>query len=254
MQMSCESVLAVTDLTRHFGDVPAVSGLNLDLRRGEIAALLGPNGAGKSTSMRMIAGMLPPTRGSVRVAGTCIATNRRAAQRHLGYLPEGAPLYDEMTPADLLDFVGRCHALGGRARRARVGEAAERLSLCEVMARPIGALSKGYRRRVAFAAAILHDPNLLILDEPTDGLDPNQKHEVRRLLQELRHDRAILISTHLLEEVEAVCTRALVIAGGRLITDTTPSAMADGGSLDRTFRTLTGQEPTAPRSDADKAA
>lgn len=241
--------LNLDGLYRRFGGVTAVRGVSFAVARGEVAALLGPNGAGKSTTLRMIAGVLHADAGRVQVTGIDVAARPQAARARLGYLPEGAPLYDEMTPAGLLDFVARAHGLEAERRGARIAGVVARLDLAAVAERPIGALSKGFRRRVALAAAILHDPPVLILDEPTDGLDPNQKHEVRRLLDDLRRDRAIVVSTHALEEVTAVCNRALVIAGGRLVADTTPAALEAEGPLEQVFRRLTAPA-LSPAGDA----
>ncbi len=217
-----ETVLAIEALTKRFARTPAVDGVSFTLRRGEVLGFLGPNGAGKSTTMRMITGFLPPSAGRVAICGHDVATEPLAARRRLGYLPEGAPLYGEMTPAGLLDFVARVHGFRGREKSRRIAVAAERLELAPALRQPIETLSKGFRRRLGLAQAILHDPVLLILDEPTDGLDPNQKQQVRALLRELAADKAIVVSTHILEEVEPVCSRAMIISHGRVVADTTP--------------------------------
>jgi len=220
-----EPLIEVRDLTRRFGPVTAVEGVSFDVARGEVLGFLGPNGAGKTTTMRMVTGYLPPTSGSVRVCGLDVAERPIAAKRRIGFLPEGAPAYGDMTPAGLLGFVAALHGLTRADKARRVAEAIERLELASVVERPIETLSKGYRRRVGLAQAILLDPEVLILDEPTDGLDPNQKHHVRVLLNQMARDKAIVVSTHILEEVEAVCTRAIVIAGGRIVADETPAAL-----------------------------
>lgn len=232
-------ILEITGLTRRFGRINAVDGVTFTLNAGEVLGFLGPNGAGKSTSMKMIAGALAITDGTVRVCGHDVATDRRAAQRHIGYLPEGAPLYPDMTPRALLDTAARLRGYSGRARTGQIAWAVERLELQGALDRPVETLSKGFKRRVALAQAILHQPDLLILDEPTDGLDPNQKHEVRALLRELAADRAILISTHVLEEVEAVCSRCIVVSAGQVVADATPAELAERGPLDQVFRQLT---------------
>ena len=218
-------MIEVEGLTRRFGALLAVDGVGFTASPGEVIALLGPNGAGKSTTMKMIAGFLRPDAGRVRVAGHDAVADGLAARRALGYLPEGAPGYGEMEVADFLGFMADVRGLAGERRRARLGFAIERLQLGEVRRQPLDTLSKGFRRRVGFAAAILHDPPVLLLDEPTDGLDPNQKHDVRGLLVELARERTILLSTHLLEEVEAIATRALVLAAGRLRADATPGEL-----------------------------
>lgn len=218
-------MIEVEGLTRRFGALLAVDGVGFTASPGEVIALLGPNGAGKSTTMKMIAGFLRPDAGRVRVAGHDAVADGLAARRALGYLPEGAPGYGEMEVADFLGFMADVRGLAGARRRARLGFAIERLQLGEVRRQPLDTLSKGFRRRVGFAAAILHDPPVLLLDEPTDGLDPNQKHDVRGLLVELARERTILLSTHLLEEVEAIATRALVLAAGRLRADATPGEL-----------------------------
>lgn len=218
-------MIEVEGLSRRFGALLAVDGVGFTAAPGEVIALLGPNGAGKSTTMKMIAGFLRPDAGRVRVSGHDVVADGLAARRALGYLPEGAPGYGEMEVADFLGFMADVRGLAGERRRSRLGFAIERLQLGEVRRQPLDTLSKGFRRRVGFAAAILHDPPVLLLDEPTDGLDPNQKHDVRGLLVELARERTILLSTHLLEEVEAIATRALVMAAGRLRADATPGEL-----------------------------
>jgi ABC-2 type transport system ATP-binding protein len=218
-------MIEVEGLTKRFAALTAVEGLTFSVRPGEVVALLGPNGAGKSTTMKMIAGFLAPDAGRVRVAGHDVVADGVAARRALGYLPEGAPGYGEMEVADFLGFIADVRGLVGAQRAQRIGFAMDRLQLGGVRRQPLDTLSKGFRRRVGFAAAILHDPPVLLLDEPTDGLDPNQKHEVRGLINELARERTIMLSTHLLEEVEAIATRAVVIAAGRLRADHTPAEL-----------------------------
>jgi ABC-2 type transport system ATP-binding protein len=212
-------------LRKRYGPLTAVDGISFKVEPGEVLGFLGPNGAGKSTTMKMIAGFLAPTAGTARVCGHDVLDDSLAARRALGYLPEGAPGYGEMTPAGFLAFVADLRGLRGEPRKQRLGFVRARLQLEGVWEQAIETLSKGYRRRVGLAAAILHDPSALILDEPTDGLDPNQKHEVRGLIAELATNRTLLLSTHILEEVEAVCTRAIIIAGGRILADATPAAL-----------------------------
>jgi ABC-2 type transport system ATP-binding protein len=218
-------LLEVKGLCRHFGPITAVNDASFAVDRGAVLGFLGPNGAGKTTTMRMIAGFLAPSAGTAVVCGADVGRDPVAVKRHLGYLPEGAPLYIDMTPAGFLDFVAAIRGLRGAARRRRIAEVAERMQLGSVWRQRIETLSKGYRRRVALAQAILHDPDVLILDEPTDGLDPNQKHEVRELIRTMAASKAIVISTHILEEVEALCSRAIIIARGRVVADGTPDEL-----------------------------
>lgn len=212
-------------LTKRFGPLCAVADVSLSLRRGEVLGFLGPNGAGKSTTMRMLTGFVQPTSGSATVMGHDVVTDAIAARRAIGYLPEGAPLYGDMTVESFLSFIAEMRGFGGSGKRARIAAAVARAQLQEALPRPIETLSKGFKRRVGLAQAILHDPPVLVLDEPTDGLDPNQKHDVRRLIQTMGEDKAIIISTHILEEVDAVCTRAVVIAQGRIVADATPDEL-----------------------------
>jgi ABC-2 type transport system ATP-binding protein len=218
-------LLEVRGLSRHFGPIAAVDDVSFAVGRGGVLGFLGPNGAGKTTTMRMIAGFLAPSAGTAIVCGADVGQDPVAVKRHLGYLPEGAPLYIDMTPAGFLEFIAAIRGLTGAERRRRIAEVVERMQLGGVLRQRIETLSKGYRRRVALAQAILHDPDVLILDEPTDGLDPNQKHEVRELIRAMAPTKAIVISTHILEEVEALCNRAIIIARGRIVADGTPEAL-----------------------------
>jgi ABC-2 type transport system ATP-binding protein len=212
-------------LTRCYGRLTAVDALSLRAEPGQVLGLLGPNGAGKSTAMRMIAGFLAPTAGTARVCGHDVQREPLAAKRALGYLPEGAPSYGEMTVREFLTFILRVRALPAEAGRRRFDEVVAHLQLEDVLEQCIDTLSKGLRRRVGLAQAILHDPPVLMLDEPTDGLDPNQKHAVRRLIDAMARERTILISTHLLEEVHALCNRVVIIARGKLLADATPAEL-----------------------------
>ncbi|HLU13881.1 MAG TPA: ATP-binding cassette domain-containing protein [Arenimonas sp.] len=212
-------------LHKRYGRLLAVDGISFKVEPGEVLGFLGPNGAGKSTTMKMIAGFLAPTSGSARVCGHDVQARPLAARRALGYLPEGAPAYGEMEPVAFLRFVGQVRGLGGEQLKQRLDAVISRLDLGGVLRQPIDTLSKGFKRRVGLAAAILHDPPALILDEPTDGLDPNQKHEVRALIRELARERTVLLSTHILEEVEAVCTRAMIVARGKVLADATPTEL-----------------------------
>jgi ABC-2 type transport system ATP-binding protein len=218
-------MIEVQALTKHFGPIVAVDQVSFAVGRGEVLGFLGPNGAGKSTTMKMIAGFLTPTSGSARVCGFDVLEQPIEVKARIGYLPEGAPLYADMTPKSFLAFIAAARGFGGLEAKRRIALAAEQTQILAVFDRPIDTLSKGYKRRVGLAQALLHDPEVLILDEPTDGLDPNQKHEVRSLIREMAAEKTIVISTHLLDEVSAVCTRAVVIAGGRLVIDATPAAL-----------------------------
>jgi ABC-2 type transport system ATP-binding protein len=218
-------LLAIEGLAKHFGPITAVDGVSFTVARGEVLGFLGPNGAGKSTTMRMITGYLPPDAGRVEVCGIDLAKDPIEVRKRIGYLPEGAPAYGDMTPAALLDFVATLRRYPAGEKRERLQRVIERLALQSVLLQPIETLSKGFKRRVGLAVALLHDPEVLILDEPTDGLDPNQKHHVRTLLAEMAKDKAIIISTHILEEVDALCTRAIVIAKGRIVADAKPAEL-----------------------------
>ena len=221
-----ETLIEVKGLSKNFGALQAVSDISLSVTRGEVLGFLGPNGAGKSTTMKMITGFLSPSAGTVSVAGFDIEDAPLAAKARLGYVPEGAPAYGEMTPATFLDFIADIRGLPAARRRERIREVIGKIHLEKVMHQRIETLSKGFKRRVGLAQAILHDPEILVMDEPTDGLDPNQKHEVRELIKEMAPHKAIVISTHILEEVDAVCTRAVIINQGRLIFSGTPLELA----------------------------
>jgi ABC-2 type transport system ATP-binding protein len=218
-------MIEIQDLTKRYGDLLAVDAVSFKVAPGEVLGFLGPNGAGKSTTMKMIAGFLSPTSGSIRVNGYDVEQQPIEAKRCIGYLPEGAPAYGEMTPAGFLSFIADIRGLQGASKDRRIREVVERLGLERVYEQRIETLSKGFKRRVGLAQAILHDPKVLILDEPTDGLDPNQKHEVRTLIQGMAKDKIIIVSTHILEEVHAVCTRAVIIANGRILADATPDEL-----------------------------
>ena len=220
-------MIKINSLTKRFGEHVAVDNLSFEVRPGEVLGFLGPNGAGKSTTMKMLTGFLAPDGGSASICGFDIRTQTLQAQRQMGYLPEGAPCYGDMRVKGFLEFIAQVRGLSGADRRRQVDRAVEQLQLQGVLHQTIDTLSKGFKRRVGLAQAILHDPQVLILDEPTDGLDPNQKHQVRGLIQQLASDsnKIVVISTHILEEVSAVCTRAVVIARGRLLADGTPDEL-----------------------------
>lgn len=236
-------MLELVGLTKSFGGVRAVDNISLTLKKGEVLGFLGPNAAGKSTTIRMIAGVLEPDKGDALITGHSITQNRRAAQSALGYLPEGAPLYNEMTPPEFLRFLARARGLERSTRERAIERVIADARIGAVTGKRIGALSKGFRRRVGLAGAILSDPPVLLLDEPTDGLDPNQKRAVRALIARMAPEKAILITTHTLEEVPAMCSRVIIVDGGRIVADDTPHALAvsakGGDGLERVFTDLT---------------
>lgn len=219
-------MIEIDRLTKRYGRHTVVDDLSFGCAAGEVLGFLGPNGAGKSTTMKMITGFVAPSAGRAVVCGHDLADDALAARRRLGYLPEGAPCYAEMTPRSFLGFIADIRELRGSERKARLDAVIGQLHLGPVLDQSIDTLSKGFKRRVGLAQAILHDPEVLILDEPTDGLDPNQKHEVRELIRSMAADKLIVISTHILEEVEAVCSRAIIIADGRILADDTPRNLA----------------------------
>lgn len=224
-------MIVADHLVKDFGQKRAVDNVSLTVKRGEVLGFLGPNGAGKSTTMKMLTGFLRPSAGRASIAGYDVATAAMSARKVLGYLPEGAPLYPDMTPWSLLHFCAEVRNLPSDLRRKRIIESIERTNLQSVVMQPIDTLSKGFKRRVGLAQALLHDPEVLILDEPTDGLDPNQKHEVRELIREIAPNKAIIISTHILEEVDAICSRAVIIADGKVIADGAPGQLAERSPL-----------------------
>ncbi len=242
------TLIEIRNLTKRFGSFTAVDNVSFTVAKGEVLGFLGPNGAGKSTTMRMLAGFMIPTAGTASILGHDVRTNAVAARRALGFLPEGAPTYPEMSVAGFLKFCAKIRGYSGSELSDRVAHAIGLTGLQGVRLQPVETLSKGFKRRVGLAQALLHDPPVLVLDEPTDGLDPNQKHEVRALIQQMAPNKAIVISTHILEEVDAVCTRAIVIANGRIVADATPAELEQrhpSGKLDDVFRLL-----TLPQRDA----
>jgi ABC-2 type transport system ATP-binding protein len=250
-------MIELESLEKRFNGFAAVDGVSLTVGQGTVLGFLGPNGAGKSTTMKMAAGFLAPTAGRARICGIDVVRDPLEAKRKIGYLPEGAPAYPDMTAGDFLEFVADVRGLKGAERKARFADAVERVEIGPVLAQSIETLSKGFKRRVGLAQAILHDPPVLILDEPTDGLDPNQKHHVRQLIRAMARAKAIVISTHILEEVEAICTRAAIIARGRVVADGEPLAgggwrfgdqRAEPGRLEGVFRALTADSPTGGAS------
>jgi ABC-2 type transport system ATP-binding protein len=243
-------MIEVVKLTKQFGSKLAVDHLSFSVKKGEVLGFLGPNGAGKSTTMRMVTGFIPPTSGDAKVCGISIVDQPNQAKQKIGYLPESAPLYQDMTVTGFLKFCAAIRGLTGTAKNEAVEKAIETCFLQSVARQSIDTLSKGYRHRTCLAQALLHDPEVLILDEPTDGLDPNQKHEVRQLIKRLGETKAILFSTHILEEVEASCSRAVIVDRGRIVADGTPAELitqSETGSLTDLFRKVTTRdtEPTA---------
>jgi ABC-2 type transport system ATP-binding protein len=238
-------MVEVRDLKKHFGHIEAVRGVSFKVAKGEVLGFLGPNGAGKSTTMRMITGFLPPSAGTALVGGYDVSEDPIKVKQQLGYLPENAPSYESMSVAGFLKFTAQIRGYRGSELDDRVNSAIEKCVLQSVRNQTISTLSKGYRQRSCFAQAILHDPPVLIMDKPTDGLDPNQKHVVREMIQQMASKKAIIISTHILEEVDAVCSRAIIIANGKIVANGTPDelkAKSETGRLDDVFRKLTIEE------------
>jgi ABC-2 type transport system ATP-binding protein len=230
-------MIRIDNLVKTFGAKRAVDGVSFNVERGEVLGFLGPNGAGKSTTMRMITGFMPPTSGKVSIGGHDVAESPLEAKRLIGYLPENAASYPDMTVHGFLNFTAELRGLEGGARKKAVGRVVDLCFLDSVLRQSIDTLSKGYKHRTCLAQALIHDPQVLVMDEPTDGLDPNQKHEVRNLIREIGKEKAIIFSTHILEEVDAACTRAIIIDRGRIVASGTPDEL--GRPLDEVFRRLT---------------
>ena len=240
--MSTPLMIEAQDLSKQFGAFLAVRDVSFSIPRGEVVVFLGPNGAGKSTTMRLLTGFVAPTSGTARIAGIDVQSDRIGVARLLGYLPENGPLYPDMTPIGLLKFFGAARGLGRRELTTRLEAVLSQCSLESVAHKPIGKLSKGYRQRVSMAQALLHDPEVLILDEPTSGLDPNQIRGVRKLIRELGQSKTVLVSTHILQEVEPIAGRVLFIHDGRIVFDGKPAEMLKGGkTLEDQFHKLTAQ-------------
>lgn len=235
-------MIEIEGLVRRFGELTAVGGISLKVAKGEVLGFLGPNGAGKSTTMKMITGFIAPSEGRITVCGHDVVEQPFEAQSAMGYLPEGAPAYPDMTPVEFLSFIAQVRGLKDDAAKKAIDTAVVRTGLQSVLDQRIETLSKGFKRRVGLAQAILHNPPVLIMDEPTDGLDPNQKQAVRSLIKSMSAEKAIIISTHILEEVDAVCTRAIIIDKGKIVADGTPAellAKSPTRRLDDVFRALT---------------
>ena len=235
-------MISISNITKKFGDFTAVDNLSMSVKSGEVLGFLGPNGAGKSTTMKMITGFMKPTEGTIKVKGMNVETNSIECKKLIGYLPEGAPLYGDMTPINMLKFVAYIRGMDSQEFKTALDIVVIKTEITDVINQPIDTLSKGYKRRVGLAQALIHDPEILILDEPTDGLDPNQKHHVRNLINEMGKKKAIIISTHILEEVDAVCSRACIIAKGKKIIDSNPKELKKSfksKNLDSIFRKIT---------------
>lgn len=235
------AMIEAVGLSKYYGGFAAIENVSFQVRKGEVVAFLGPNGAGKSTTMKLLTGYLAPSSGTARIAGYDMATDRLAGAVRLGYLPENGPLYPDMSPRNLLTFFAEARGLSGAKKRERVDAVIELCALSSVVGKPIGKLSRGYRQRVGMAQVLLHEPDVLILDEPTAGLDPNQIHDVRETIRRLGESKTILLSTHILQEVEAMTERVLFIDEGKLIFDGSVGELTAGGkALDERFRELTG--------------
>ena len=232
------ATLRVMNLTKNFGELLAVDNISFSAVQGEVVGFLGPNGAGKSTTMKMITGFLPPTAGTAYIGGYDIIEQPLAAKNVFGYLPEGAPSYPDMTVMQFLSFIAEIRGITKAERQAKIYAVVNKVNLESVLYQRIETLSKGFKRRVGLAQALIHDPSVLILDEPTDGLDPNQKREIRKLITEMSKDKVIILSTHILEEVEAVCDRMIVVAAGKIILDSTPKELAMKSPQQNTIRAL----------------
>ena len=233
-------MIEAVGLSKFYGPFAAIQNVTFSVPRGQVAAFLGPNGAGKSTTMKLLTGFLAPSEGQARIGGYDVSTQRLEAARLIGYLPENGPLYNEMTPSGLLSYLGQARGLSGDALDDRLKYVATQCALSEVWGKPIGKLSRGYRQRVGMAQALLHDPEVLILDEPTSGLDPNQVHGVRQLIRDLGKTKTILLSTHILQEVKAVCSRVILINESRIVFDGSVEEMAGvGHDMESRFRELT---------------
>ncbi len=232
------ATLRVMNLTKKFGEFTAVDNISFSATQGEVVGFLGPNGAGKSTTMKMITGFLTPTDGTAYICGYDISEQPVEAKKLFGYLPEGAPGYSDMTVKQFINFIAEIRGISKVAKEFKINEVINKVNLQSVLHKRIDTLSKGFKRRVGLAQALIHDPSVLILDEPTDGLDPNQKREMRKLITDMAQDKVIILSTHILEEVEAVCDRVLVVASGKLILDSTPAELTQKAPEKTTIKVL----------------
>lgn len=245
-------MIEVKQLKKSFGPITAVDGVSFSVAKGDVLGFLGPNGAGKSTTMKMLSCFLQPDSGTATIGGFDIITQSLEVRQRVGYLAENVPAYDEMTPLTFLKFVCDARSVHADARQKMIDRVAASCAIGNVMHQPIGTLSKGYRRRVGLAQALIHNPPVLILDEPTDGLDPNQKHDVRQLIRRMAKEKCIVVSTHILEEVDAICNRIIVIDRGRILVDSAPDKLREevGGNLHEVFRKLTSHRPATAEGGA----
>ena len=249
------AMIEAAGLSKFYGDFAAIRDVTFSVPRGQVAAFLGPNGAGKSTTMKLLTGYLAPSAGSARIAGCDVSTEREQSAAKLGYLPENGPLYPDMTPRGLLRFFGAARGLGGARLKQRIDAVAGQCAIDDVMEKSISKLSKGYRQRVGMAQVLLHEPDVLIMDKPTTGLDPNQIRQVRGLIRELGQTKTVLLSTHILQEVEAVADRVILISRGRVVFDGLPAEMTAGhDSIEEAFYELTGGAAPAPETTLKEAA
>ena len=251
MDSNAPIAIEAVGLSKFYGNFAAVRDVSFSVPAGQVAAFLGPNGAGKSTTMKILTGYLTPTEGAARIGGLDVQGDRLHAAERLGYLPENGPLYPEMTPLELLRFFGRARGMEEGRLGRRIDAVVDQCHLDEVLEKPIHKLSKGYRQRVGMAQALLHEPDILIMDEPTSGLDPNQIHDVRALIRRLAETKTVLLSTHILQEVEAVSDRVVMINEGRIVFDGTPAEMAGDQGLEEAFHRLTGKTPPPPEPDPE---
>ncbi len=240
MATTPKMMIEANGLSKYYGSFVAIQDISFQIPEGQIVAFLGPNGAGKTTTMRILCGFLAPSEGRAKIAGHDVNADRLNAAKHLGYLPENGPLYLDMTPLEMLQFFGEARGMSPDFLNQRIELVKQQTSLSQVMEKPIGKLSRGYRQRVGLAQALLHDPDVLVMDEPTSGLDPNQIHEFRKNIKELGQKKTILLSTHILQEVDAIAQRVIFVHEGKLVFDGTPSELKENGSLETSFYRLTG--------------
>jgi ABC-2 type transport system ATP-binding protein len=246
--MTQEFMIEAQGLSKFYGDFAAIRDVSFAVPQAQVAAFLGPNGAGKSTTMKILTGYMSPSQGTARIAGLEVSSHRIETAARLGYLPENGPLYPEMTPLELLRFFGSARGMAQSRLKDRIEAVVEQCKLRPVLQKSIHKLSKGYRQRVGMAQVLLHEPDILIMDEPTSGLDPNQIRDVRELIRRLGQSKTILLSTHILQEVEAVSDHVIMIHEGRIVFDGTPAGMAEGGTLEEAFYHLTGKPSLSAHS------